>query len=261
LELNKDDVLRIFNYTLIALVVALLAGCGAVFINQGAKDATLAMDLAPPEHAKPRVDVKPEQKNISNFEYGDKNINRNLYGKPDGGWMVVTWGANKVSPDFIVEGGADHSQMAAHVFGTLIDRGDSQYPGFMLMGRFKNIGYYDASPFNGIRFFYKCPLEDNSPKHRFSITTAQTVPVANGGTCKRGCWNHYGADLEASDDWQLKSYDFTDLKRESGWGSPVMPPDIVEHLTEFINLQWAHSGMNMPAKYNVDYWVDEVEFF
>jgi hypothetical protein len=67
--------------------------------------------------------------------------------------------------------------------------------------------------------------------------------------------------MESSDEWQLKSYAFTDLKRESGWGSPVMPPDITDHLAEFINLQWANSGMNLPAKYTVDYWVDEVEFF
>jgi hypothetical protein len=252
---------KTIHYLLTTILIFTLAGCGAVFVNQGAKNATLAQDLAPPEIKKSLVKVPADQKIIGNFEYSDKNINRNLYGKPDGAWIVVTWGANKINGNFIAEGGADHTQMAAHVFGTLIDRGDSQYPGFMLMGRFKNNGTYDASPFNGIRFFYKCPLEDNAPKRRFSIATSQTVPVANGGTCKRGCWNHYGADMESSDEWQKKSYAFTDLKRESGWGSPVMPPDITDHLMEFINLQWANSGTNMPAKYNIDYWVDEIEFF
>ena len=238
-----------------------MAGCGAVFINQGAKNATLALDLAAPQSSKHPENLTQNQKVISNFEYGDKNMNRDLYGKPDGSWMALAWGANKVNGNFVVEGGANGTQMAAHVFGTLVDRGDSQYPGFMLMGPFKNKGYYDASAFTGIRFYYNCPLDDNTPKRRFSIATAPTVPVNLGGTCKRGCWNHYGMDMDVSDEWELKSYGFGELKRETGWGSPVMPPDLTDHLTEFLDLQWVNSGQNVPARYNVNYWVDEIEFF
>lgn len=241
--------------------IAMLAGCGAVFINQGSKNATLAYDLAPPESHKAQVNLTASQKVIGDFEDGSKAINRGLYGNPDGSWMAFSWGGNTVNGNFVTAGGANGTKMAVHIYGALMDRGDSQYPGFMLTARFKNNGTYDASAFNGIRFYYKCPLDDNSPRRRFSIPTAPTVPASMGGTCKRGCWNHYGADLDPSESWELLSYNFGDLKRDQGWGSPVMPPDITDHLTEFLALQWSNSGQNIPAKYNIDYWVDEVEFF
>jgi hypothetical protein len=67
--------------------------------------------------------------------------------------------------------------------------------------------------------------------------------------------------LASTDEWEQKSFRFSDLKRESGWGSPVMPPDMTDHLAEFLALQWSHSGTNVPATFPIDYWVDEVEFF
>ncbi len=253
--------MKIHIFLITALGISVTAGCGAVFINHGSKNATLALDLAPPKAIKPNVKVTQEQKVIGNFEDGTKNINRKLYGNPDGVWTALSWAGNTVSGDFVVAGGANNTKMSAHVFGTLVDRGNSLYPGFMLMAKFRNKGYYDASPFSGIRFYYKCPLDDISPKRRFSIATAPTTPSSGGGTCERGCWNHYGADLAASDEWELKSCNFADLKRESGWGSPVMPPDLTDHLAEFLDIQWVNSGVNVPASINIDYWVDEVEFF
>jgi hypothetical protein len=61
-------------------------------------------------------------------------------------------------------------------------------------------------------------------------------------------------------DWVLKTYNFTDLKRGAGWGSAVLPPDLVDHLKEVIGFEWSHNSQNIAGTCNIDFWVDEVEF-
>ena len=41
----------------------------------------------------------------------------------------------------------------------------------------------------------------------------------------------------------------------------LIPPDLTDHLSEFINFAWTNSGNNVAGTYNIDYWVDDVEFF
>ncbi len=67
--------------------------------------------------------------------------------------------------------------------------------------------------------------------------------------------------MTVSPDWVAESYSFADMKRESGWGDPVSPPDLTDHLKEFISLIWANSANNTAGTYNIDYSVDEVEFY
>ena len=64
-----------------------------------------------------------------------------------------------------------------------------------------------------------------------------------------------------SPDWVSESYDFADLKREPGAGKAVSPPDLTDHLKEFIYIRWDHGALNTAGTYNIDYWVDEVEFY
>ncbi|HUO56637.1 MAG TPA: hypothetical protein VMV05_00525 [bacterium] len=241
--------------------LGLLAGCGAVFVNEGAKTNGLAMGLADPDANKPKPVVPKGGNVISDFEDGSKRINPNLFGGSGGSWTTITWDNNTVPSDIIVPGGANGTKMACHVFGTLIDHGNASYPAFTLQGKFKNSGFYDASAFTGIRFYYKCPADDNVNKRRFAIAIAPTLAAQDGGTCVNDCYNHFGAFQSPSDDWVLKSYLFNELKRESGWGSPVVPPDFTDHLKEVSYIKWDHSGDNKPGAYKVDYWVDEVEFF
>ena len=240
---------------------SLLAGCGAVFVNEGSKDATLAMGLHNPQANQPKAVVPEDQRLIDDFDDNSKNIPAKLFGGADGTWSTITFGGNTISSDIITSGGADGTKMCAHVTGSLLDQGNFVYPAFTLQAKFKNSGYYDASAFTGIQFYYKCPSDDQSMKRRFGVGTAPTLPGSDGGTCQNDCYNHFGAFQDPSNDWVLRSYNFADLKRESGWGSPVTPPDLTDHLKEFIYIKWDQSGDNHAGTYKIDYWVDKVEFF
>ncbi len=239
----------------------LLAGCGAVFVNEGSKNASLAHGLANPEKNTIKVNVTKDASVISNFDDGSNNGNPKLFGDGSGTWATMTWAGNAVNSNFVVKGGANGTKMAAHVFGSLTDKGDASYPEFDLQFNFKGKDLYDASNFAGIKFYYKCPAADQALKRRFNIATAPTLPMSDGGTCESACYNHYGANLKPISDWTALSYNFSDLTRLPGWGSPVAPPELTEHLKEFIYIKWGHSADNAAGTYTIDYWVDEVEFF
>ena len=151
--------------------LALIAGCGALFVNEGSKNASLAQGLANADANKPKVDVPPDERVITNFDDGTKNMNSKLYGGGTGNWSTITFAGNAISSDFVASGGANGTPKAAHVFGTLMDQGNSSYPAFTLQGKFKSSGYYDASAFTGIKFYYKCPSDDIANKRRFGIGT------------------------------------------------------------------------------------------
>jgi hypothetical protein len=251
----------ISSFGLAVIGISFLVGCGAVFVNDGSKNASMRVGLVNPASSKPKVNVPAEAKMITNFDDGSKNMNSKLYGASSGSWIDYSYAGNTISPDFVVSGGANGTKMAAHIFGTLIDKGDKSYPAFTLEGKFKDSGYYDASQFDGIRFYYKCPSDDSCIKRRFSITIAATVPTTAGGTCQNDCYNHFGLDMAPSDVWVQRVLPFAEAKRLAGWGSPVTPPDLIDHLTEFMSIKWDHSADNNPGKYNVDFWADEIEFF
>ncbi len=249
------------NALLGLFLVFLLAGCGAVFINPGSSQSSLREGLSNPDLNKVKVAVPHDQSVICNFDDGTKNTNSKLYGKSGGTWFDFSEGGNVPNAVFIVPGGANGSAMAAHIFGSLTDKGDKSYPAFSIQGKFTASGNYDASAFNGIQFYYKCPADDQAVKRRFVIATVPTLPSENGGTCVSDCYNHFGAMMSQTNDWKLCSYKFTELTREQGWGSPVTPPDLIDHLKEFVYLEWDQSGDNNAGTYAIDYWVDEVEFF
>ncbi len=260
---QKADMLQLKKpFTIIGwLPAVLLAGCGAVLVNQGAKEEPLTDGLKNPAALQAKVNVPADQKIVGNFEDGSTNINSKLYGAGGGTWSVFAGNGNTVNNPFVVSGGAHGTSMAVHLFGTLMNKGDNSYPSFTLQGKLKQSGYYDARAFSGVRFYYKSPSDDKAPAQRFKFTIAATLPTSNGGTCTDGCYNHFGADLSMSADWVQKSYSFNDLKRGSGWGSPITPPDLVDHLTEVVGLEWSHDSGNTAGSYPIDFWVDEVEFF
>ena len=237
----------------------LLAGCGAVFINQGSRNNAYGENIVDPN--KPQRNLVPaENQVIADFEDGTKSMNPVLLGAGLGSFTAYS--PQGIIPfNFISAAGANGTKMAAHLTGTLWDRGNGVYSSFALMGKFKVNGYFDASAFHGIKFYYKCTSADRAPRRRFGIGIASTVPAALGGVCLQKCGNDYGANLKPADDWQALSYDFSDLKREDGWGESVDPPDLTDHLKEIVYIKWDHGTTNVAGTYNVDYWVDEVEFY
>jgi len=245
----------------VPLALLLMAGCGAVLVNEGSKQEPLTDGLRNPSENKPKVTVPAEAKVIGDFEDGTNHMNPKLYGAPSGAWNGFSYGGNTITMPFIVAGGANGTKMAAHIYGTLTNKGDGTYPSFTLQGQFLPSGAYDASVFNGIKFYYKCPSDDQASTRRFTIPIKATLPTSSGGTCTGQCYNHFGADLSVTGDWVQKSFSFSDLKRQSGWGDPVNPPDFTDQLTNIISVQWDHNAQNTAGTFHIDYWVDEVEFF
>jgi hypothetical protein len=245
---------------LVFAAVTFLVGCGAVLVNRGSKDESLGDGLKNPAKLTAQIIVPADQALIGNFEDGSLHMNPKLFGAKAGLWSATTYGGT-INIPVVVPGGANGTMWAIHVSGKLINKGDNTYPSFLLMGKFKPRGFYDASPFHGIRFYYKWPADDQGTTRRFNIPIAATVPSSSGGTCTDGCSNHYGVDLTKTDAWVEKQLAFTDLSRRSGWGSPVTPPEFTEHLKEIVDLEWMDSCDNNTGTYTMDYWVDEVEFF
>ena len=248
-----------YFYGMVLCVAVLSISCGAVLVNQGSKNEPLTDGLRNPADLAAKVNVPADQKVISNFEDGSTNMSSKLYGG-GGAWNAVISGGTIATP-FVVSGGANGTAMAVHFVGTLTNKGDGQYPSFTLQGMLKQSGTYDASMFDGIRFYYKCPADDKAPTRRFNITIPATLPASNGGTCSDQCYNHFGADLSMTGDWVQKTFSFSDLKRQPGWGSIVTPPDFTDHLKELKTIEWTHNAGNTAGSYPIDYWVDEVEFF
>lgn len=239
-------------------VVSILAGCGAVLINEGSKLESLSDGLKNPASQTAKVIVPADQRLIGNFDDGSTHMNPSLYGAKAGLWSVSTYSGTIDTP-FIVPGGANGTPMAAHVSGTLL--GNNTYPSFTLTGKLKPSGYYDASPFTGIRFYYKEPSDDQAAGLRFSVPIASTVPISSGGICTDGCNNNFGVDLSKTDNWVKKDLAFGDMKRGAGWGSVVSPPDLTDHLREIVDIDWSNGSGNAVGTFKIDYWVDEVEFY
>ncbi len=219
-------------------VVFLLAGCGAVLINEGSKEEPLSDGLKNPELQKVQVKVSPAQAIVSNFEDGTPRMNPLLYGAKAGLWSASTYSGTLNTP-LVVPGGANGTAMAVHVSGTLVNKGDNTYPSFLLTGKFKPRGFFDASPFNGIRFYFKCPSDDQAaePPASTSPSRPPCLPPP-GGSAPIRCYNHFGADLPTANNWVKKDLAFTDLQRQQGWGSAVTPPDFTEHLREIADIEW-----------------------
>lgn len=222
---------------------------------------------------------------ISNLEDGSLKLNSIAY--PEGVWYASTWGdpSNKVNSNWVSCGnvGANGSNCAIHLFGALKDDANNQYPSFQLECILSS-GYFDASAFHGVKFSYNIPTDDApiapvtiagpggvtevicTPFRRFNYVIAATQQDIKGGTCPSNCFDHFGVTLNNTGGvWIAKQYNFygtAPVLTRSGWGYPsglsMLTPAT---LKQSIELQWQVGRNGSLGRYNVDYWIDDVEFF
>jgi hypothetical protein len=241
----------------LSLGLVLLAGCGAVFINEGSKASAYA-DNIPDAQLRHKSSVPNENRKISNFNDGSNYMNPYLYGSGLGYWQVIASDGSIPNAQFISTGGL-FGNRSAHITGYLNDTGDAKYPTLALEGKFKKTSYYDLSLFHGVRFYYKS--NDQAVRRRFEFGIASTVPVSDGGVCTDQCGNHFGIFMKPNLDWTLESFDFKALTREEGWGATLESDDFMDHLKEVVYIKWENGTNNVPGLYHIDYWVDQVEFY
>jgi len=182
---------------------------------------------------------------IDDFEDNDNQIAKIA---DRGGYWFTSHDPNGSTIDptpFAISAGGAGSEKGLHVYGQTSS--DSAAWGSLVGASFVEQGVYDASKYSGISF--KAKVGPKSTKNiRFQVGDVNTHP--DGGVCKN-CWNHFGKDLQLTDDWKEYRISFAELQQQPGWGDrfPALTP------TKLIAFYWAIS----PAK-SFDLWIDDIRF-
>ena len=93
--------------------------------------------------------------------------------------------------------------------------------------------------------------EKSTRRVRFKIGDINTHP--DGAVCKdKGCWNHFGKDLNLTPQWKEYKVLFTEAQQEAGWGSPR--PAVVTP-SKLRAIDWSIGPGQV-----YDVWVDDVYF-
>ena len=180
----------------------------------------------------------------------------------------TTWGSGTLN---LVSPGAANTSTCAHVTGTVIDPGTAVYPSIQLQVPLDKAAawnsYYDASLFSGVQFYVKVNSDDTAGKRVFSIPIAQTQPPANGGTCNpsassNACYNDFFNTFSGTNgSWQLLTFSFASFTR-GAYGAAVTPTTLSgSNLQQILMLDWTESNNNVAGTINVDFYVDEVQFY
>lgn len=175
-----------------------------------------------------------------------------------------------LSPSVFTVGpsGAANTANGAHVTGSFIDAGDAAYPSLSLRIPLEagNL-YYDANFFSGVKFFLKVASSDAAAKRTFSIPVAQTTVPSGGGTCdpnaaSNACYNDFAVTYNGTNGaWVAQNITFASMAR-GPYGAAITPTTLSgANLKQVLMLQWAEGNNNTAGTVNVDFSVDEVEFF
>ena len=177
---------------------------------------------------------------------------------------IVATGSPLVTP-IIVSSGAANTANCVHMQGPVTDPGNATYPAVELVIPLEagGNGQYDASLFSGIKFYLKVASDDNAGTRSFSIPIVKTSP-APAGTCSlyNSCYNNFAyAYSSTNGNWQLVILPFTSLARASYGGSFTPSTMSGTNLQQILSLQWSEGNNNVAGTINVDFYVDEVQFF
>jgi hypothetical protein len=184
---------------------------------------------------------------IDDFEDGDNQLAK--AGDRNGYWFLSkdpNGSTIDPSPLAMSNSGAGGSQKALHAYGQTAS--DSGAWGVIVGTNFLGEGVYDASKYAGISFKAKVG-KDSTKVVRFKVADVNTHP--DGGVCKT-CWNHFGKDVELSNEWQEYKVQFADMKQEAGWGEQF--PALTT--SKVIALNWSYG----PGR-AFDLWLDDIQFF
>ncbi len=177
---------------------------------------------------------------------------------------IVGTGSPFVTP-LLASPGANGTSTCVHMVGTVTDPGNASYPAILLAIPLEmaGSGRYDASLFSGIKFYYKVAASDTASTRVFSIPIVKTS-VAPAGTCAtyNTCYNNFSVSYAPTGgSWALATIPFKSMTR-GNYGGSFTPSDLSGvNLQEFLSLQWSEGNQNVPATVNVDFSVDEVQFF
>jgi hypothetical protein len=169
----------------------------------------------------------------------------------------------------LVSPGAVNTAYAVRMAGTVVDPGDGSYPSILLQMPLDKAGnqYYDASLFSGVRFYLKIAGDDTAGKKYFSIPIAQTEPPSSGGNCdpnatSNACYNDFAFIVTSTGgNWEQMTIPFSSFTR-GAYGSAISPTTLSgTNLQQVLMLEWGESNNNVAGTINVDFYVDQVQFY
>lgn len=225
----------------------------------------------------PAPTLVPNRTLVANFSSGSVSINPELMelSNPPG-YVLKTPGAVTAVNNFpsnilltfggVQAGGVNGSPNAFRVQGTLMDTGNATYPAIELEATMENGNEYDGSFFTGVQFYLKIAADDNTTKRDFSIPVYQTQGTPQGGCVggnAGGCYDNFTTDLSAgtAGQWEFFKVPFSSLVQAYA-GVVTNPPTFTgANLQQMLWLQWEESRNNTAGTSNIDYWVDDIQFY
>lgn len=187
------------------------------------------------------------------------------------GSVVIVGATGVVVSSALVSPGAAGTADCLHVFGTINDPGNATYPEIQMQVPLEKSAsvsaYYDASFFTGIQFYIKTAGSDTAGKRIFSMPIAQTQPSSAGGDCNpsaalNACYNDFFITYNNTNGaWQLVTAPFSSFTR-GNYGSAVTPTTLSgTNLQQILMLDWLESNNNVAGFINVDFSVDQIQFY
>jgi hypothetical protein len=171
----------------------------------------------------------------------------------------------------VVSPGAANTAHCFQTFGTVIDKGDNKYPSIQIQIPLEKSAsvsaFYDAELFQGVKFYIKVMGDDTAGTRTFSIPVAQTMPPSNGGNCNpnaasNACYNNFAVSYaNTNGNWVLVSSGFSAFTR-GNYGAAISPTTLSgANLQQILMLQWGEGNQNVAGTANIDFYIDEVEFY
>ena len=237
-----------FNWhCLTVLVAALIANAGCVGVSANRNKVGANGVPAPRLHSCPAGVVAAEDRLIDDFEDGDTRI-ASQAGR--GGYWFKSADPNgsAFEPDEmqIIDGGPDHPGKVLHVSGTTSGAQDAW--GVLVGANFTTEKTYDASSYVGISFRAKVG-KDATFAVRFKIGDINTHP--DMGVCT-ACWNHFGKDMNLTNEWKEYQVLFSVARQEPFWGSPK--PDSITPAALY------SFDFTIKPGQKFDLWIDDIKF-
>lgn len=274
LNSKKIEYVKRLTATQPAWVLLLLLGMGfAVFMGCSAKtpfDSGYSGPYAAPN-------TEPNRKLVCDFETGLPSINSNLMEMSNPpSYVLKTAGSVTAVNNFpanvvlgfagIMAGGANNSNYAFQVVGTLTDQGNATYPAIDLEAPIEGGNLYDGSFFTGIKFYLKIANDDQTTKRTFSVPVYQTQGAPQGGCVggnAGGCYDNFAFDISAGTggQWKLFNIPYTSLAQAYAGVKTVPPTFSGANLQQILWLQWEESRNNTAGTSHIDFWVDDIELF
>jgi endoglucanase len=234
---------RLTSKAMATLIPVALFGCIGVSAQRVNPDGT----IAPPRYCARGTQIAADGL-IDDMEDGDNKIDATA-GRGGYWWKSADSMGSEIGPaDFVPELSPDTGNMAFHAFGNTVEVGGDDNWGVQFGADFSQTPGYDASKYVGIRFRAKAG-PGSASTIRFKVADVNTHPKM--GKCT-SCWNHFGRDINLSEEWREYEFMFAALEQAPHWGDP-RPPSVTPAKLYGFDFQVS------PGK-KFDVWIDDLAF-